>query len=259
MKEKFIPDTEERYSITSEGIIYSNYRYHKSGTKYYKKVQLCVTNVKNNAVVGLQYGKKSKTNLPKKMWVNILMRDIFNLKQPDENHLYFLICKDGNVCNNSLDNLEWRIKCISDINFYPQPYYNDEGDIISKCCSNCGEIKDISGFKLKTPNKEQYRHTYRNKCIICDNRVKWNNIKSDCDRLIRYRENQAKSRNSEHRKKTISIYQRKRNIIHYNNVSDIYIAHCLKVSTTDITPELREIYKKKTTLKRKLENYGKEN
>ena len=38
--EKFIPKTNKRYSITEDGIVFSNYRYNKIGKKVFKRREI---------------------------------------------------------------------------------------------------------------------------------------------------------------------------------------------------------------------------
>ena len=65
MKEKIIPYTNGRYTITSDGIIYSNYRYKNNGEKEIRKKINSKLLMNNYAVTSIQYGKWSKTNKPK--------------------------------------------------------------------------------------------------------------------------------------------------------------------------------------------------
>lgn len=259
MKEKIIPNTQKRYSITSEGIIYTHYKNTNTGKKCYRKVPLAKYLQKNSAVVNLQFGKHSKANRSKTIYVNTLMIDMFKLKKPDIFHMYDLKPKNGDILDNSLNNLEWRIRSTSDFNFYPQPYYDKKGNITSKRCSNCGEIKDISYYSLQTPKRKSENPTYKNKCTRCRTTERRILINSSEESLKRAREHARRWSNSEKGK----AYHRQYGIAwtkkDYDRIGDHYISNCLKVPRKELTPELREIFKKKITLKRKLENHGKEN
>jgi hypothetical protein len=187
------------------------------------------------------------------------MKNAFKLKQPDEHHHYCLKHINDNVLDCSLDNLEWKIKCESGVNFYPQPYYNDQGDITSKCCSNCGEIQNINVFYFKKAIREGERRTYTNQCKKCRHKQKWITIKSNPDRLAKYKLEQSISRKSKHRRETLNTYMRKRHNKNAIEINDAYVSYCLKVPQKELTPELKELTLKRLTLKRKLENYVKEN
>jgi len=80
---KFIPGTNKRYTITEEGIIYSNYRYNKNGKKIYnrREIRRYLNNQKNKTlVVDLQFGKYSLTNKMKTVYLNTLMAKCFHSK-----------------------------------------------------------------------------------------------------------------------------------------------------------------------------------
>lgn len=259
MKEKFIPNTEKKYSITSDGIVYSNYKNTNNGGKFYEKKPVTKYIQQGFAVINLQFGKWSKTNKSKIVFMNTLMKDIFKLKKPDMFHMYSLTSKNDNVLDCSLDNLEWKIRTNSDFNFYPQPYYDKKGNITSKRCSCCGEIKNIICYNMQSSRRKVENITYRNKCTNCRTKERKIIIDSDSYKLAKYKEQQKKYINSEkgknyHKKYNVALYKK-----NYDNISDHYISNCLKITQKELTQELREIFKKKTTLKRKLENHGKEN
>lgn len=259
MKEKFIPNTEKKYSITSDGIVYSNYKNTNNGGKFYEKKPVTKYVQQGSCMVNIQFGKCSKTNPSKVVFMSTLMKDIFKLKKPDTFHMYSLRPKNGDLLDSSLDNLEWRIRTTSDFNFYPQPYYDKKGNITSKCCSNCGNIKDISYYMLQKPNRLGENSTYRNKCRQCTHKHQWESINSDENKLSRFNEQRKVYANSEKGKayhREYGIAWKKKS---YDMISDYYISENLKIEIKDITPELREIYKKRITLKRKLENHDKEN
>jgi len=255
MKEKFIPYTKKRYSITSDGIIYSNYRYTHNGKRSYKRKIVSKHLSNGSAVFNLQLNKPF-THRQKIVSINVLMSDLFNLKLPDVFHMYALKNKDGDLMNNSLDNLEWKIRCRDGINFYPQPYYDKKGDITSKRCSHCGEIQDINQFELMKARAEGQNCTYRNKCVPCMSKYHWNRIKSNDDEYTQHLIRRNKYKNSEKGKAYYKQYYIDRDKKASNEINDYYISKCLKISTNELTPELREIYKKKITLKQKLENHG---
>jgi hypothetical protein len=259
MEEKFIPDTQKRYSITSDGVIYSHYKYTNTGKKFYKIQVMAKHITKNSVIINLQYGKQTKTNRSKVVYVNTLMKDVFKLKKPDTFHMYNLVHKNGNMLDSSLNNLEWRIRCLSDVNFYPQPYYDRKGNITSKCCSNCGEIKEISNYCLQTNKSENKYVTYKNKCTRCRTMERRILINSSEELLKRSREHSRRFANSEKGKAYHREYEKNWYNKNSDMISDHYISENLRIKVKDITPEIREIYKKRITLKRKLKNHGKEN
>ena len=149
---KFITGTNKRYSITEDGIVYSNYRYNKNGKKIFNQIEVrrYLNNPENKTlVVSLQFGKYSPNNKMKKVYLNTLMEKCFSLKPPDKYHFYDLVCKDGNSA--SLNNLEYRIRTnkASEYKYYPQPFYNTRGKITHKQCAVCGNKKEISHFSLQ--------------------------------------------------------------------------------------------------------------
>jgi len=259
MKEKFIPGTKKKYSVTSDGIVYSNYKNTNTGEKFYQKKPVTKYIQQGSCLVNIQFGKYSKSNKSKVVFMNTLMTDIFKLKKPDAFHMYSLRPKNGDLLDTSLDNLEWRIRSTSDFKFYPQPYYDKKGNITSKCCSYCGNIKDISNYVLQKPNRPSENSTYKNKCRSCAHKNQWKRINSDENKLSKFNEQRKAYANSEKGKayhKQYNIAWKKKNS---DMVSNYYISQNLKIEIKDVTPELREIYKKRITLKRKLENHGKEN
>lgn len=255
MKEKFIPHTQKRYSVTSEGIVYSNYRYNFTGKRSYKR-KIVSKYLNNGCVVVNLEVNKSPIRKQTTISINTLMKNVFNLRAPDVFHMYGLKNKDGNIMNNSLDNLEWKIKCRDGITFYPQPYYDKKGNITSKCCSHCGEIRDISRYELVKPQIEGHNYTYRNKCVPCVSKYQWNRIKSNPDEYNRHLMKTDQFKKSEKGKAYRKQYNTNRYEKGSKEMNDYYISKCLHILIKDITPELREIYKNKITLTQKLENHG---
>lgn len=258
MKEKFIPHTQKRYSITSDGIVYSNYRYNFTGKRSYKR-KIVSKYLSNGCVTVNLEANKSSIQRQTTLSINKLMKDVFNLKPPDVFHMYGLKNKDGNIMNNSLDNLEWKIKCRDSITFYPQPYYDKKGNIKSKCCSHCGEIRDISKYELVKPRIEGHNYTYRNKCIPCVSKYQWNRIKSNPDEYNQHSMRSNQFKKSEKGKAYHKQYNTDRYKKAFKEINDYYITKCLHISTNELTTELREIYKKKINLTQKLEKHDKEN
>lgn len=252
---KFIPDTNKRYTITEEGIIYSNYRYNKNGKKIYNRMEIrrYLNNPKNKTlVVGLQFGKYSLTNKMKTVSLNTLMAKCFSLTHPDKFHFYDLRFKDGDFFNSALSNLEYRIRTnvSSNHKFYPQPFYNLTGKITHKVCGECGAKKEIKNFNLQKPKEEGQNKTYRNVCEPCRAKIQWANITSDIKRLKRHIVNTKRWAESKEGKRYFEVYRKNRSKYEYENLTPHYLASSLRMNEKDLTPELISLAKKRILLTR---------
>lgn len=164
--EKIIPGTNRKYSISDEGVV-KNLK-----TKRLLSVH---SNDPKKPCVGVLLCDNGKYDF---FTLNTLMIKAFKLQPPDKYHMYKIMHKDGDPWNNNLSNLEWKIRHVSKLNkFYPQPFYNEKGKIVSKVCDKCGENKPISKFILQT-HKEGYKKTYKNTCLPC---IAKNNLKRILD------------------------------------------------------------------------------
>lgn len=174
MKEVFIPDTDKRYSITEEGIVYSHYKYTNQGNKYYRRkiVKPYFTNNRGKYQrVELYYYKKRKKTIA----LSTLMESCFSLEPPDKHHHYDLVPIDGDYSRAVLSNLEYKIRTMS-CNYYPKPYYDSNGLIVRKKCGACGEVKVIENFELQIPKIKSRLKTYSNVCATCKNAKKKDNL-----------------------------------------------------------------------------------
>jgi hypothetical protein len=254
---KFIPNTNKRYTITEEGIVYSHYRYNNKGKKFFriKEIRKHLNNGENKTfVVSLMFGKYSQTNKLKGIYVNTLMEKCFSLKPPDKFHLYQLSYKDGNPLNLRLDNLEYRIRTLSNHKFYPQPFYNLSNKITHKVCGECGNKKEIVNFSLQNPKEKGQNRTYRNICESCRSKIQWAKIKSDIKKLKASYLHGKRWAQTEIGKKYYQDYRKNYSRYERENLADHYLATTLRMNQKDLTPELIELTKKKLLLFRKVKN-----
>lgn len=259
---KFIPNTNKRYSITEEGIVFSNYRYSNNGKKFFqrKEIRRYFNNQKNKTlVVNLQFGKYSPNNRMTTVYLNTLMEKCFKLKKPDKYHFYDLRFKDGDCFNSSLKNLEYKIRVNADAqyNFYPQPFYDLKGKITHKRCARCGNKKQIEFFHLQKPKKKGQNKTYRNSCEPCRAKKQWEWIKADEERLKNRYTMQTKWANSKEGRLYYEKFRKDRYAYDKKNITPHYIASGLKlykdgISAKELTPEMIKIATKAILLRRKI-------
>lgn len=254
----FIPDTKQQYSISDKGIIYSNYRYLNNGMKAVRekvvaKYKSTQTHTSSLAALSLNRGKKVKT-----ICVNTYLVLLFGIKKPDEHHYYDIINIDGDIFNNEINNIGYKIRMEkgSNYNFYPQPFYNESGEITHKICAVCGERKEIKHFALQSPKKRGLQRTYRNMCEPCRSKKQLQYIKADPLRLAKYDEHRKKFEQSEKGKEWRSEYAKNSHQFHYNTISKHYVCCSLKfyesgLQERDLPDKLYELEKKKLLLFRK--------
>lgn len=250
---KFIPNTNKRYTITEEGIIYSNYRYNRNGKKIYNKreIRRYLNNPNNKTlVVDLQFGKYSLTNKMKTVYLNTLMAKCFSLTPPDKFHFYDLRFKDGDCFNSSLENLEYRIRTNSKI--YPQPFYNLTGKITHKICGECGAKKEIENFNLQNPKEDGQNKTYRNVCEPCRAKIQWANITADIKKLKRHILKTKRWAETKEGQKYFKEYRKNRSKYEYENLTPHYLASSLRMNEKDLTPELIALSRKRILLVRNI-------
>jgi hypothetical protein len=257
---KFIPNTNKRYTITEDGIVYSNYRYANNGKKIFnrREIRRYLNNEKNKTLaVSLQFGKYSLTNKMKTICLNTLMEKCFSLTPPDKFHLYDLRFKDGNCFNSALSNLEYRIRTnvSSNHKHYPQPFYNLNGKITHKVCGECGDKKEIKNFNLQKPKEEWQNKTYRNVCEPCRSKIQWAKISSDIKRLKRHIVKTKRWAESKEGKRYFEVYRKNRSKYEYENLTPRYLAlslgmNKLGMNKKDLTPELISLARKRILLTR---------
>lgn len=248
MISKFIKNTNNRYSITSDGVVISHYRFKNNGQIYYRDFELKANkNLKDSKTLCVNIVFKDSKRM-KSISVPSLMIDAFGIKKPDTFHFYDIDFKDGDQTNNSLSNLYFKIRTKKNYEFYPQPFYDKKKNIVSKICGLCGENKNISSFTNASEN------TYRNECEKCRSKEQYDRIKSDETRLKRLRQHTKKFANSEKGKKYHKEYRVKYSKYEKENMTDHYISTILKIKQSDLTDTLRELQKKKLSLYRQVFN-----
>jgi hypothetical protein len=250
MKFHFIENTDERYSINENGEIHSHYRFQNNGKKRYRLLKCTIYECQRGIRASIIFKNEKKT---KTVFPSTLMIKYFNLITPDNFHLYDLYHKDGNKLNFALSNIEYRIKLISDCNFYPQPFLVDN-KIVSKICGQCGENISIDNFTLQTLDKKSKKRTYRNTCNLCRNKNNWERIKTNKSSKEKYLIQHKKWKESEKGKLYYAEYQKEESRFNVQNITDKYICDILRIQKKDLTPKLRELQKKKLVLRRAIFN-----
>lgn len=229
--EKFIPGTNKQYSITSEGIVYSHYRYSCKPKVNGEKKALSKKEGPKGKSAFVSYLSQDKRIY---IAVNTLMQQIFKIKKPINKGRCVLVNKDGNIFNNALSNIKWKQLLIIKYKFTPKIYLKD-GKIDSKRCGDCGIIKDIKDFTIE---RKGYKTMFLNSCIPCKEKRMYKYLKND---LKKYKKQLEYNKN-----------------YHIKLMSDYYIAKCLTLDIKELTPELIDLQKKSLTLQRQLKNNGKE-
>lgn len=263
--ERFIANTNKRYVITSEGEVFSLYRFDNQQRKreQRRKVKPYKPNqgeASPKVLLILDEGKR------KSVCISVLIIEAFKLSPPDEFHYYDLKTKDDDFWNMSLNNLVWKIRMYeaTDYSFYPQPIYNKKGEITEKICAVCGEKRPINLFQLQQLKNKTKRQTYRNCCEKCRSSLRWEKIKNDPE-LLEIKNIQTKNfYESEEGQTYYKDYRKKQNEKDREAISDRWISNSLRMMKSDLTPEIIEVSRKRIILKRKLnliktKNYGKEN
>lgn len=255
--EYFIKGTDKQYSISDKGIVYSHYRFRTNGKKLFRKqvVSKCADLRDGKPIsVKVVFLKKAYR---KSFNVNNLMAECFNLTPPDKHHLYRLKPKDNDLFNNSLENLEWRIKTnkTSEYKFYPQPFYNRSGKIVSKICGECGDKKIITDFTLQKPRSPGQHWTYLNVCKICRAKRQWKRIKTDPIRYDKHLKHIRKWSKTEKGKRYYKNYRKISQHYQKVNLTRHYIASSLRVykfgiSEKEIPEELINLRRSIISLKR---------
>ena len=236
MEFKFIPDTNNLYSINENGVVFS----------YVLNRELVKTVIKQTAFVSIRYAYYYK---PKVISVNKLMKNVFNIQPPDNYHGYDIICDDGDALNNSRINLKFVIRLNREYKYYTQPFYDCYGIITHKICGVCGDKKDIKYFPLDiAPNRKK---TYRAICCHCKSIERKNQLANDpVKRAINDKSLKAyrSSERNKNNKRRIDTYHRK-------YLNDTYIKKLLlrpddDLCINDITLDLVELKRQSVKINR---------
>ena len=249
LKYAYLEGTNNQYKITSKGEIWSTYRRMNNGTVKKQSRQISIhqfskTHVGPGFTIYCNGRAKGYHLLP-------LMVKYFNLMPPDTMHYYDLKHKDGNILNNCLSNLEWKIRsCNRIFNHYPQPFYK-KGIITEKICATCGIRLSIDCFHIQKP-KENHKPTYRNDCSKCLTKKNWERIKKSPESLQRVKEANKRFRKSEKGKIYYSSAVKKLMVGYRKNLAPNYVAASMRIKVADMPEELYELKKEHIKLKRLL-------
>jgi len=240
MKKYFIEKTDKRYSIREDGNVVSHYRYYKSGKRYHDKL-IKVTDrcdYKRKAYVSIAF-LHTRRSIP----VHSLMIKYFRLKPPDIFHTYVLDNIDGDLFNNNLNNLYWKIYTIGNNKYQPMCFYK-RNKIVEKRCSNCGNIKDISNYSF---TKERWGNRtldrYSNTCYKC----KYEKVKHS-----RNSNNKVMER---YKKSCVVDLKRRRHNLHECYINEIIKNRGLNPST--FTPEMKNVIRETLKIKRYIKDEAK--
>lgn len=263
--EKIIPRTNGKYVISDKGIVRNT---HKN-----RIISIHANSTVSNVGVHLFEGMKHKFYT-----IKTLITEAFELVPPDNFHHYVLVNEDNNPFNNELSNLKWRIQLIKgSSNYYPQPFYDEKGNIVEKICMKCGDRKDISNFSLQRhPGRKgvPYKNTYKNTCYSCIAKRNWDRILESpeaaqkaklsnkkfyySEKGNKYYKDYRKAYETSNRGKAIKRMNRVHNI---NLLSDGYVRSCLavynedyKLRHEDIPQDLVELKRKQLTIQRQITN-----
>lgn len=257
--EKFIPNTNEQYSITSEGKVYMHYhigvKYKKKFFKKEEKKIICINNIYNVCL--------KINNVKTKRTITSLMESIFELSPPDKLHKYVLQRIDTKKVDFSLKNLTYKLISKKNFGFYPQTFHNEKNILTHKICACCGNKYPIEHFYLRKNNS--YNHLTRrcstvkyilskfgseeNFKLYCQKRK---NTYKKTDRYKNYKESLPE--------KNRALYAK-----HRENISDVYLKLIIanhhyagEIEYRDVTPQLIELKRKEITLQREIKKYEEE-
>ncbi len=262
--EILIDEFEERYSITNNSKIYCHYKYDNQGNKIFNKKELKVYENQKSKGLRVSLFKKGINYSHKTYFVYGLLEKYFNLKPPDTFHKYRLFTKNNNPLDFSLDNLEYRIvNLINPFKYYPQPFYNDKGDITHKICCECGNKSEIKNFSLQKPKRIGENITYKNKCYSCISKGNWNRIQNSDVSKEKYLKCHKKYQQTNSYKEFIEKHKKLR-----KDLDNYYIINCLikafpdketgiKIEKEDITKELIEVKREELKTFHLITNYNK--
>jgi hypothetical protein len=171
MRERYIQGTQKKYSINENGEVFINYKYSNVGKKSYKRQKVSVyLNGKKSKSPGVNILKNGKTT---NLTLPILMIEAFKIKPPDDNHRYITYYINGDMFDNSIKNIGFKVYVERKWKYDPLVFHKKRIVISKKCC-DCGEIKLAKEFHL-----QENSNTYRNQCEKCRNDERWAYIKAD--------------------------------------------------------------------------------
>lgn len=230
MKEVFIKGTNKRYSINELGHVFSHYRKNNQGKiiSCYKRLSPCFNTSKTKRTptfspsITLHYPDKKRCK-----FIKSLMVEHFNLTPPDQNHNYVLHPIDGNNMNNSIKNLQWKIRTIREWNYEPKAY-SKNGIVTHKVCGCCGEKRTIDNYTFSSAphqkgSKKVKKYCYRNMCEPCRSLEQVNKINADPIKYAKAMEKQRAWSKTEAGKKYYSEYRKKYGKKKSEELMDCYV------------------------------------
>lgn len=255
MNRVFIKGTDECYSIGKDSTIIK----HKHLLRN-RAVALCHVIVKqydvydqDNNFVGMMVNLFINGKL-RRWYVAILMAESFNLRPPDNFHQYLISHKNNNKRDNRLFNIKYIIK-VCNRNFQPECKYDDKGNITFKRCAVCGNWKPIAKFQLQS-NRKHYKRTYRNECTQCRVAINWERIKTNPESKAKYKITSEKCASKESTKEYHRIYNaRGQKELSNWSIRKLIISNGMNPNS--FTPEMMEIVKLNTLIKREIIGCGK--
>ena len=224
-EEKIIPGYDGRYSINEKGEVFRLWYIHNVyKKKYHKRRKLKPHPNKNdvkNPLICVSINSKS-------VRVINLMVEGFDL-HPQMKYKLFPYNADGNVYNNSIENI--RFKTLrNETDCFSQDY-------TSRKCPRCQEFLSLEKFEKidhKTGQWILLKH-----CSICNSKAHQEWIKADAIRLAKYKKRRAKySSSRKGRAKAKRAYQKGKEAL-----SDWYVKGCIRLPDECITPELIQLYR----------------
>ena len=254
--EKFIPNTNKKYAVDSSGNVWCLYRRNKNGVflKTKKLLAKCFTNLKNKKCINVAVTLFLNNGERKRINVNSLMIHTFKLKQPDQLRRYKPYNIDGNVFNNSIENIGFKPELISEFSFYPTCTYNEFGEVVSKTCVSCGKDIDIKEYTVAYKHND--KQTLRNKCNSCRSKQNIERIYNDIILYEKSRKWQKKWTQSndgkKYRTQYLKVYKQENKKI----ISVRYLAGILHTTVANIENdyELIDMMRKKIMLERFINN-----
>ena len=203
MKRFFIKGFDKRYSIGSDGVIISHYRNNNKGERYYRD-SVMTHYQQNNSTMCTLISPDGKN---KRVKTKRIMADSFNIVPPDNVNMYDLININGDIFDNSKENIGHKIRTTSHYNHVPKSYVNGKNKTTHKVCGDCGEKQEIENFSVSGEYKG--KKTFKNVCKSCMYKRQWEAIKKDPNRFEKHIKRTKEWAKSEEGRKYYNEYDKK--------------------------------------------------
>lgn len=245
MKQIFIKGWDNKYSITSSGYIIKHYKYNKFGEKAYKDVYLTLFLIKN---LGMQATLDDGSKILR-TYVHLLIIEAFGLVSPDDFHMYKSYHVDGDITNNSISNISFKIRINGSHKFQPECKHDNNRNIISKKCMDCGEWLPLNRYNLVNSkrNHKKYKSTYKNNCIICRG--------TSARNTEYYHKHKHVAQEKYRQKDSVKEYHKKYNINGKEQMADWWVNQIIRgrgMNPDVFTPEMIETYKTNLQIEREI-------